>query len=306
MLKLVRKLIGLVFFSIAAVFIGGALYLSLYPDSDLGDLLTVEDPIVVSGYTDLFIHPQCLEFLAPWDKSNPQIIECADYDLSIVEQSGNNVSASYGDRQSIHYSYPVQSDSVATGRDFRLLEVEIRGGGSGAFSSIVFLERDQASQDKYTVWLRTPSGDRCNDGFKTVSDISPNGFVFKAAATPFRLINPEGITDWRSWRLSEAMMEAAGKELERPPVLNDWLPYDVVTNSANACVGWIVRRYNYDTGFEIVGVELSEQLEVRADEASLDSCINGWLAAQVNVDSSYNLEAWNARLSTLTSACSAE
>jgi len=187
------------------------------------------DPTPVQSGNDLFIHPQCLEFLGPWNKDNSETFECKDYDLSIVKQNDNNVSASYGNRQSIHYSYPAQSDSVATGRDFRLLEVEIRSGGSGAFSSIVFLERGKVDKNKYTVWLRTPSGDRCNDGYKTVSDISPDDFVFKAAATPFRLINPEDTTDWRNWRNANAMMEYAGDKIEQLPVLNDWLPYDDVT-----------------------------------------------------------------------------
>ena len=252
---------------------------------------------------DLFIHPQCLEFLGPWNKDNSETFECKDYDLSIVKQNDNNVSASYGNRQSIHYSYPAQSDSVATGRDFRLLEVEIRSGGSGAFSSIVFLERGKVDKNKYTVWLRTPSGDRCNDGYKTVSDISPDDFVFKAAATPFRLINPEDTTDWRNWRNANAMMEYAGDKIEQLPVLNDWLPYDDVTNSASACVGWIVRKYDYETGFEIVGVELSEQIEIGVDGDSLGSCINGWLTTQANEESYFKIADWTGRLRQLTGTC---
>ena len=261
------------------------------------------DPTPVQSGNDLFIHPQCLEFLGPWNKDNSETFECKDYDLSIVKQNDNNVSASYGNRQSIHYSYPAQSDSVATGRDFRLLEVEIRSGGSGAFSSIVFLERGKVDKNKYTVWLRTPSGDRCNDGYKTVSDISPDDFVFKAAATPFRLINPEDTTDWRNWRNANAMMEYAGDKIEQPPVLNDWLPYDDVTNSASACVGWIVRKYDYETGFEIVGVELSEQIEIGVDGDSLDSCINGWLTTQANEESHFKIADWTGRLRQLNGTC---
>ena len=285
-----------------------ALYLSMPQSKKIVDpLLETEiDPTPVQSGKDLFIHPQCLEFLGPWSKDNSDTFECSDYDLSIVKQNDNNVSASYGDRQSIHYSYPAQSDSVATGRDFRLLEVEIRSGGSGAFSSIVFLERGKVDKNKYTVWLRTPSGDRCNDGYKTVSDISPDDFVFKAAATPFRLINPEDTTDWRNWRNANAMMEYAGDKLEQPPVLNDWLPYDDVTNSASACVGWIVRKYDYETGFEIVGVELNPnlQIELKSDDTSLSSCLNGWLGSQANEEGSYfSIDDWNGRLRQLTGIC---
>ena len=261
------------------------------------------DPTPVQPGNDLFIHPQCLEFLGPWNKDNSDTFECSDYDLSIVKQNDNNVSASYGDRQSIHYSYPAKSGSASTGRDFRLLEVEIRSGGSGAFSSIVFLERGKVDKNKYTVWLRTPSGDRCNDGYKTVSDISPDDFVFKAAATPFRLINPEDTTDWRNWRNANAMMEYAGDKIEQPPVLNDWLPYDDVTNSASACVGWIVRKYDYETGFEIVGVELSEQIEIGVDGDSVGRCINGWLTTQANEESYFKIDDWTGKLRQLTKIC---
>ena len=286
------------------MFLAYALYASLFIGSgEVPKVVTQIETRTTQPSEDLFIHPQCLEFLGPWTKDNSDTFECSDYDLSIVKQNDNNVSASYGDRQSIHYSYPAKIGSASTVQDFRLLEVEIRSGGSGAFSSIVFLERDKINQNKYTILLRTPNGDRCNDGYKTVSEVSPRGFVFKSAATPFRLMNPKGITDWRNWLLSKAMMEAAGKELKRPPVLNDWLPYDDVTNSASACVGWIVRKYDYDVGFKIIGVELSEQIEIGVDGASLDGCINGWLTTQANEESYFKIADWMGRLRQLTKIC---
>jgi uncharacterized protein len=137
-----------------------------------------------------------------------------------------------------------------------------------------------------------------------VSDISPDDFVFKAAATPFRLINPEDTTDWRNWRNANAMMEYAGDKIEQPPVLNDWLPYNDVTNSASACVGWIVRKYDYETGFEIVGVELNQQLATKYDETSSAGCINSWIASQTNKEGSYfNIADWNSSLRELPSIC---
>jgi uncharacterized protein YecT (DUF1311 family) len=87
-------------------------------------------------------------------------------------------------------------------------------------------------------------------------------------------------------------------------VLNDWLPYDDVINSANACVGWIVREYDYDVGFKIIGVELSEQIKIGADGASLDGCINGWLGSQTDEEGSYvGIDDWMGRLRQLTNAC---
>jgi len=264
------------------------------------------DPTPVQSGNDLFIHPQCLEFLGPWNKEHSDTFECSDYDLSIVKQNDNNVSASYGDRQSIHYSYPAKSGSASAGRDFRLLEVEIRSGGSGIFSSIVLLERDRLNLNKYTVWVRTPDGDRCNDGKKWVSKSTSDSFELKAAATPFRLINPHGTTDWRNWYLASEVSKLDGKDLERPPMFNEWLPYDDVVNSANACVGWVVRKYDYETGFEIIGVELNPnlQIELKSDGASLSSCINGWLGSQSNEEGSYiRIDDWTSQLRQLTNIC---
>jgi hypothetical protein len=99
------------------------------------------------------------------------------------------------------------------------------------------------------------------------------------------------------------MMEYTGDKIEQPPVLNDWLPYDDVTNSASACVGWIVRKYDYETGFEIVGVELSEQIEIGVDGDSVGRCINGWLTTQANEESYFKIDDWTGKLRQLTKIC---
>jgi len=255
---------------------------------------------------DIFIHPQCLEFLAPWDRSDTDSIDCSGFDSDTILKMDNEFGVRHGDGegQAIAYRYPDVDDYFSDNNDFKLLEVGIDGGGSGLFSSIVLLERDRLDLNKYTVWARTPSGDRCNDGKKWVSQSTSDGFEFKAAATPFRLINPQGTTDWRNWYLASEVSKLGGKELERPPVFNEWLPYDDVVNSANACVGWVVRKYDYETGFEIMGVELSPQLATKYDDTSSAGCINSWLASQTNEEGSYyDIADWTGRLSQLTNVC---
>jgi len=257
---------------------------------------------------DIFIHPQCLEFLAPWDRSDSDSIDCSEFEPSTILKMGNEFGVRHGDgeSQSIVYSYPDVDDYLSDNPDFRLLEVGIDGGGSGLFSSIALLERDALDLNKYTVLVRTPSGDRCNDGNKWVSKSTSDGFEFKASATPFRLINPQGTTDWRNWQLAQSLAKHGGSELERPPVFNEWLPYDNVVNSANACVGWIVRKYDYETGFEIIGVELNinSQIDLTSDDLSLSACINNWLASQTNEGGSYfEIDDWNGKLRQLTGLC---
>jgi len=255
---------------------------------------------------DIFIHPSCLEFLAPWDRSDSDSIDCSEFEPSTILKMGNEFGVRHGDggSQSIVYSYPDVDNYLSDNPDFRLLEVGIDGGGSGIFSSIALLERDALNPHKYTVLVRTPSGDRCNDGNKWVSKSTSNGFEFKASATPFRLINPKDTTDWRNWQLAQSLAKHGGKEIERPPVFNEWLPYDDVVNSANACVGWVVRRYDYETGFEIIGVELNPQLATKYDETSSVGCINSWLASQTNEEGSYyDIADWTGRLRQLTNTC---
>ena len=253
---------------------------------------------------DLFIHPQCLEFLAPWDRTNSDSIDCSEFDPATIQKMDSEFGVRYGDGQSIAYRYPDVDDHLSNNQDFKLLEVGINGGGSGTFSSIVLLERDKQDLKKYTVLVQTPSGDRCNDGKKWVSKSTSDGFEFKSAATPFRLINPQGTTDWRNWHLAQSLGKQGGTELERPPVFNEWLPYDDVVNSANACVGWVVREYNYETGFEIIGVELNPQLATKYDKTSLPGCVNNWLASQTNEEGSFfDIADWNGKLRQLSNAC---
>ena len=180
----------------------------------------------------------------------------------------------------------------------------IDGGGSGIFSSIALLERDKQDLNKYTLLVRTPSGDRCNDGNKWVSKSTPDGFEFKAAATPFRLINPQGTTDWRNWYLAQSLAKQGGKEIERPPVFNEWLPYDDVVNSANACVGWVVRRYDYETGFEVIGVELEANFEPQEEDGSLEVCVDNWLLSQAGGEGLFvDKDEWDNRLDDLNNRC---
>jgi len=257
---------------------------------------------------DIFIHPQCLEFLAPWDRSDSDSIDCSGFDSDTILKMDNEFGVRHGDGegQTIAYRYPDVDDYLSDNPSFRLLEVGIDGGGSGLFSSIALLERDTLDLNKYTVLVRIPSGDRCNDGNKWVSKSTSAGFEFKASATPFRLLNPQGTTDWRNWYLAQSLAKQGGKDLERPPVFNEWLPYDDVVNSANACLGWVVRKYDYETGFEIIGVELNAnpQIDLTSNDLSLSACINSWLASQTNEDGAYfEIDDWNGKLRQLTGLC---
>jgi len=249
-----------------------------------------------------YIHPECLDFLGPWSKEDIQLIDCSGLDLSTIEREGDEFGARYGDGQAVAYRYAGVDIKFPTG--YRLLEVGTDGGGSGLFSSIILLYRDQKDKTKYEVVVRTPSGDRCNDGNKWVSEVSSDGFTFKSAATPFRLLNPDDTTDWRNWYLAKALMDEAGEELDRPAVFNGWQPYEDVTNSAAACYGWIVRRFDYETGFEILGVELNSGLVANPEDGSLEGCVNNWLVRESQRGGLLlNKVEWSKALEQLMTSC---
>jgi len=252
-----------------------------------------------------YIHPECLDFLGPWSKQNERIIDCSGLDFSKVQGLGNEFGARYGDGQAAAYKYA--DVDLAFPTDIRLLEVGVSGGGSGLFSSIVLLSRSQKDKTKYEVLVRTPTGDRCNDGNKWVSEASNDGFIFKSAATPFRLLNPDDTKDWKHWYLGKALKDEASEELKQPIFFNEWEPYEDVTNSAMACFGWIVRKFDYETGFEIISIELKKGLKPRLEKGSLESCVNNWLVSEAEKGSLQNSkEDWLKKLENLKMICSKE
>ena len=252
--------------------------------------------------TSVYVHPECLEFLAPWSRDDTESIDCSGLDLSEVETQGDEFGVRYGEGQAIAYKHADVDLSLPLG--YSLLEVGIDGGGSGLFSAIALLYKDEKKPNVYEVLIDTPSGDRCNDGNKWVSKASPWGFEFKSAATPFRLLNPDDTTDWRNWYLAKALMDEAGEELDRPAVFNEWEPYEDVTNSANACFGWIVRRFDYETGFEVIGVELETNFEPQAEDGSLEVCVDNWLLSEAGKEGLFvDKDEWDSKLGGLKQVC---
>ena len=293
-----------------ASFSSDGLYLTLVKSAYVG---WKDYPKVVEGRASIeinfrqlngkvYIHPECLDFLAPWSKGNTESIDCSGLDLSKVKTQGDEFGARYGEGQAIAYKHADVDLKLPLG--IALLEVGIDGGGSGLFSSIVLLKKDQTSSNVYEVLIDTPSGDRCNDGNKWVSEASSDGFTFKSAATPFRLLNPDDATDWRNWYLAKALMDEAGEDLDRPSVFNEWEPYEDVTNSANACFGWIVRRFDYETGFEVIGVELETNFEPQAEDGSLEVCVDNWLLSQAGKEGLFvDKDEWDSKLGGLKQVC---
>jgi len=137
-----------------------------------------------------------------------------------------------------------------------------------------------------------------------VSEVSSGGFTFKSAATPFRLLNPDDTTDWRNWYLAKALMDEADEALDRPSVFNEWDPYEDVTNSATACYGWVVRRFDYETGFETLGIELNAGLVANPEGGSLEGCVNNWLANEAETGGLLIRKGeWLNRLEMVKSGC---
>ena len=124
-----------------------------------------------------------------------------------------------------------------------LIEFVENNGGSGSFSRVVGLP---IFSDDY---FATRAGDRCNDGRHAIL-WADESLTYARQATPFRILNPTDDTDWRSIQYltsldtksndssSTVLDELENRGIKRP--FNDYAPYTDITNSASACVGYIV------------------------------------------------------------------
>jgi len=107
---------GLNYFIRSVASVGGdpffssdSLYLTAVKSAFVG---SKDYPRVVEGRTSIeinfrqlsgkvYIHPECLDSLAPWSKGNPESIDCSGLDLSKVETQGDEFGVKYGEGKAI-------------------------------------------------------------------------------------------------------------------------------------------------------------------------------------------------------------
>ncbi|MCP8689314.1 hypothetical protein [Marinobacterium sedimentorum] len=194
-----------------------------------------------------------------------------------------------------------------TGNDkWTLFEVTAANGFGNLRSSIWLLLQPQGNRVVKPL-LYVPGGDRCNDGALRVSEVGSDRLVFLSAATPFRLLNPTRLSEWRLFMQQHAANQNEQASNNQPPFM-DWKPYLDVANDAGACAGGIIKSYNFKTDtLDVLGVRIDPGAFVSAQQGTKQACINSWLKAQDRFSKDgvqdLDLDEWGAMLRTLEPAC---
>nr|WP_067295560.1 hypothetical protein [Marinobacterium profundum] len=197
-----------------------------------------------------------------------------------------------------------------TGDDkWTLFEVTAANGFGNLRSSIWLLLQPQGNRLVKPL-LYVPGGDRCNDGALRVSEVGSDRLVFLSAATPFRLLNPTRLNEWRLFMQQHAVnqKEAQVRNSQPQPPFMDWKPYIDVANDAAACAGGVIKSYNFKTDtLDVLGVRIDPGAFMSAQQGTKQACINSWLKAQDRFRKDdvqdLDLDEWGAMLSTLEPAC---
>ncbi|UTW12972.1 hypothetical protein [Marinobacterium rhizophilum] len=197
-----------------------------------------------------------------------------------------------------------------TGDDkWTLFEVTAANGYGNLRSSIWLLLQPQGNRVVKPL-LYVPGGDRCNDGALRVSEVGAERLIYLSAATPFRLLNPTRLNEWRLFMLQHAGESQPGRvggSRSQPPFM-DWKPYLDVANGAGACAGGIIKSYNFKTDtLDVLGVRIDPSAFLSAQQGAKQACINDWLRAQDRFRNKgvqdLDLDEWDRMLGTLEPAC---
>ncbi|WP_020681354.1 hypothetical protein [Marinobacterium rhizophilum] len=196
-----------------------------------------------------------------------------------------------------------------TGNDKWTLFEVTAGNGLGNLSSSIWLLLQPDGTQVVKPLLYVPGGDRCNDGALRVSEVGSERLIFLSAATPFRLLNPTRLNEWRLFmQQHERQQEQDSTSAQPQPPFMDWKPYVDVANDAGACAGGVIKSYNFQTDtLDVLGVRIDPRAFLGVHQGSKQACINDWLKSQDRFRSrgvqDLDLDEWDAMLSTLEPAC---
>ncbi len=236
--------------------------------------LLIERQVQVTASLNYPIHPHCLDAVIRAGGSLVALADCEERNLE-VPVSSKTLKSPVDANQVLSFTShfkPTEDNPDPGFTGFTMTKNAFRGpqgeilflshyyndGGSGTFFSLVALSVEKHNGITYGKGLMREvvgSGDRCNDGYVEFSDATDQKIYWSHAATHFRLFNPLDTTDWRAvYRIQKLMPEAA-RELETPLTFLNWAVYGDLSNSANGCVGRILKSFDHKTReYELVGV----------------------------------------------------
>jgi len=258
--------------------------------------VSAETQEVLSKLPDAYVHPLCLAPLLDYERKpitnqiqcdpalEQQPIEVRRWEGANGPQTHYMADYPRGAEEDWYagfISYSVERRWTSLdGVDIGLLSVTNNTGGTGHFSSL-WLVKKQLGAAAIEPLLELRGGDRCNDGWLRLIDFNDGAVTYGSAATPFRLLNP---LDQYNWRHATLLNELAQLKQDEAPVTDlpgtfmAWKSYADVANSATACSGELINRYNVETNeTELVGVAINRDAFLDQGQGIAQPCINTWL-----------------------------
>jgi len=178
-------------------------------------------------------------------------------------------------------------------------------GGTGRFSTIetYFLNAEALTID-YLGTIPESHGDRCNDGWADIHDISKVHATISSSATLFRLLNPNDRTNWRTEMLLSRLENNSSSKYSMG-LFGDLKPYDDLSNCAVCCMGRIVRVLDFSEDSlksKFAGVILDIPDHV-SGQSHIEECLIGELKELQKSNPRYLSDDWNTKIENIEMKC---
>ncbi len=237
------------------------------------------------------IHPNCISALSPypWGERSHDPVPlklCNKGNAHIPTQTYNGFlfadGTAWQGMNSGYFGYRVRGYLA---EEIDVVETVQSGGGSGSFSTVVFIRglRELAiwpSSELVAVggWF---VGDRCNGGLRDVNVAGPKTIETAENITSFDLFTLDDSRGGYGWRMAATARLFAGEHAEgnepRSRGEIQLKPYVDLETSASGCIGTVHFRYDLSDGSrELLGVTLEQLINSPYEEHSyrLQACFN--------------------------------
>lgn len=178
-------------------------------------------------------------------------------------------------------------------------------GGTGRFSIIetYFLSAEKLTID-YLGTIPESHGDRCNDGWADIHDISKVHATISSSATLFRLLNPNDRTNWRS-KMLLSKLESNSSSNHDVELFGNLKPYDDLSNCAVCCMGRIVRILDFsedklNSKFSGVILDIPDHV---SGQSYIEECLIQELKKLQKSNSRYLSKDWNTKIKNIEMKC---
>lgn len=178
-------------------------------------------------------------------------------------------------------------------------------GGTARFSTIETYFLDAETETIHYLGVIPESfGDRCNDGWTDIHDMSKVHATISSSATLFRLLNPNDKTNWRTEMLLSKLENNSSSKYNME-LFGDLKPYDDLSNCAVCCMGRIVRVLDFSEdklNSKFAGVILDIP-DHASGQSHIEECLIGELKNLQKSNPRYLSDEWNTKIRNIERKC---